>query len=94
MDKREHRFIIKFLWLQGLGEKAIHAQLSNRLAGTAQSLSTVQRQFRRFKDGNTLCEDAERPSRSMVVIGDILRKFFAGYSFASAELIGGSGSSQ
>jgi hypothetical protein len=27
MDEAEQRFVIKFLWLQKLWEKAIHAQL-------------------------------------------------------------------
>jgi transposase len=87
MDEREQSSVIKFLWLQGLGGKPIRAQLSSTLAGTALSFSTVQRWLRRFKDGNTSCEDAERPGRPMVIIGDILRKFLARYLFASAKVM-------
>jgi transposase len=85
MDEREQRFVIKFLWLQGLGWKAAHTQLSSTLTGTALSLSTVQRWLRRFKEGNTLREDAERPGRPRVIIGNILRKFLARYLFTSAK---------
>jgi transposase len=87
MDEREQRFVIKSLRLQGLGGKTIHAQLSSILASIALSLSTVQRWLRRFKEGNTSCEDVERPGRPMVIIGDILRKFLARYPFASAKVM-------
>jgi transposase len=86
MGEREQRFVIKFLWLDGLGGKIVHAQLSSTFAGTALSLSTIQRWLCRFKEGNTLCEDAERPGRPMVIIGDILRKFLARCPFASAKI--------
>jgi hypothetical protein len=85
MDEREQRFVIKFLWFQALGGKAIDAQLSSTLVGTALSFSTVQRWLRRFKEENTSCEDVEQPYRPMVIIGDILCKFFARYPFASAK---------
>jgi hypothetical protein len=84
MDEREQRFVIKFLWPQGLGGKAIHAQLSNMPAGTALSLSTVQTWLHRFKEGNTSCEDA---NRLMVNIGDIMRMFLASYPFAPAKVM-------
>jgi transposase len=87
MDEREQRFVIKLLWLQGLGKKAIHAQLSSRLAGTDLSLSIVQRWLRHFKEGNTSYENAARPRRPTVIIGDILSKFLARYPFASAKVM-------
>jgi hypothetical protein len=43
MDEQEQRFVVKFLWLQGLGRKAIHTQLSGTPAEITLSLSTVQR---------------------------------------------------
>jgi hypothetical protein len=39
------------------------------------------------KEGNTLCEDAERLGRPAIVIDDILSKFFAKYRFASAKIM-------
>jgi hypothetical protein len=69
------------------GTPCIHAPLSSILVGIALSLSTVQRWHRRFNEGNTLCEDAERPGRPMVIIDDILRKFVARYPFASVKVL-------
>jgi hypothetical protein len=43
MDEREQRFVVKFLWLSGLGGKAIHMQLSGTLIENVESLPTVQR---------------------------------------------------
>jgi hypothetical protein len=85
MDEREWRFVVEFLWLQGLGGKAIYTQLSGTLAESPLSLSTVQRWLRRFKEGNTLCEDAEQPSRQKIVVSGILGKFLAKYAFVSAR---------
>jgi transposase len=72
MDEREQGFVVKFFWLQGLGRKVIHAQLSSILAGTVLSLSTVQRWLSRFKEGITSREDAERPDRPMVITGELV----------------------
>jgi transposase len=69
------------------GTSCIHAKLSSIFAGIALSHSTVQKWLRRFKEGNTLCEDAERSGRPMIIIGDILSKFVARYPFASAKVI-------
>jgi hypothetical protein len=41
--------VIKFLWLQGLGEKASHAQLLGTPAESVLSFSTVQQWLRGFK---------------------------------------------
>jgi hypothetical protein len=59
------------------------------LAERAPLLSTVERWLRRFKQGNTLCEDAERPGRLRIVIADILLKFPSKDTFASAEIMTG-----
>jgi transposase len=87
MDEREQRFVIKFLWRQGLGGKAIHAQLLSTLVGTALSLLTVRRWIRHLKEGNTSCEDARQPGRPMVIAGDIIRKFLARYPVASVKVM-------
>jgi hypothetical protein len=42
--------------------------------------------FRRLKERNTECEDAERPGPPVVIIGDIPHKFLAKYHFASAKV--------
>jgi hypothetical protein len=47
MDEREQRFVIKFLWLQERGSKAIHAPLRATLEDLAVSLPTVKLWLRR-----------------------------------------------
>jgi hypothetical protein len=42
MEKSEQRFVIKFLFLKGLGAKAIHRKLIAVLASTAYLLSQVK----------------------------------------------------
>jgi hypothetical protein len=79
--------VIQFLWLQGLSGKVIYAQLLGTLAENALSLSTVHGRLRRFKEGNSLCEDDERPGRPMTVINDILCNFLAKYLFSSVTII-------
>jgi hypothetical protein len=42
MEKSGQRFVIKFLFLKGLGAKDIHRELTAVLASTAYSLSQVK----------------------------------------------------
>jgi hypothetical protein len=76
-----------FLELQELGGTVSHAQLSATLAESALSLWTIQRWLRRFKEGNTLCEHADRPVGLMIITGNVLRKFFAKYPFGPAKIV-------
>jgi hypothetical protein len=87
MDEREQRFIIKFLRLQEQGSKAIHYHLGGTLGHLAVSLPAVKRWLRRFKEGDTSCEDRNRAGRPLTIMGDILSKFLSKYPFASAKNI-------
>jgi transposase len=51
------------------------------------SLSTVQRWLRRFKAGDTSLEDAERPGKPMLMMGDSFRTFLEKSQFASAKIM-------
>jgi transposase len=67
MDKREQRSVIKFLWLQEQGSKAIHARLRGTLEDLTVSLPTVKRWLGRFTEGDISCKDRNRtgtPSQS------------------------------
>jgi transposase len=79
--------VIKFLWLQKLRGKAIHAQLLATLGGQAVSLSIVQRWIHRFRAGDTSCEDAKRPGKPMLMMGDSFRTFLERYPFGSAKIM-------
>jgi hypothetical protein len=48
LDEREQRFVIKFLWLQEQGSKAIHAHLRGTVGDCAVSLPTMKRRLRRY----------------------------------------------
>jgi transposase len=87
MDEAEQRFVITFPWLQKLGGKTIHAQLLATLGGQAVSISTAKRWLRRFKAGDTSCEEAERLGRPMLMMGDSFRMFLEKYPFASAKIM-------
>jgi hypothetical protein len=41
MDEQEQIFVVKFLWLQGLGGKPFHTPVSDMLGESTLSLSTV-----------------------------------------------------
>jgi transposase len=87
MDEREQRFVIKSLWLQEQGSKAIHAHLRGTLGDLAMSLPGVKRWLRRFREGDTSCEDRNRAGEPLTNLRDVLSKFFSKYSCASAKNI-------
>jgi hypothetical protein len=42
MEKSEQKFIVKFLFLKGLGSKTIHRKLTAVLGSTAYSLTQIK----------------------------------------------------
>jgi histone-lysine N-methyltransferase SETMAR len=87
MDEREQRVVIKFLWLQKQGSKVIHADLRGTLGDLAVSLPSVKRWLRRFREGNTSCEDGNRAGRPLTILRYVLSKFLSKCLFASAKNI-------
>jgi hypothetical protein len=87
MEKSEQRFIIKFLFLKGLGAKAIHRELIAVLASTAYSPSQVKEWRARFAIGDLSCQDQFRTGRSPHVLGKDLSDFLEEFPFASAAII-------
>jgi transposase len=87
MDEREQRFAINFLWLQEQGSKAIHAHLRGTLGDLTASLPAVKRWLRRFREGDTSCENSNRAGKLDTIFGDVLLKFFSKCPFASAKNI-------
>jgi hypothetical protein len=51
------------------------------------SLPTVKRYLRRFREGDTSCEDRKRARRPFTSLGDVFSKFLSKYSLASANNI-------
>jgi hypothetical protein len=87
MDEREQGFAIKFLWLQEQGSKAIHTHLRGTPGDLTVSLPPVKQRLRRFREGDTSCEDRIRARRPLTILGDVLSKFVFKYPFASAKNI-------
>jgi hypothetical protein len=61
MEKAEQRIIIKYFYMQGLGCKLIHGNLEKTLYKNAYSLSEVKCWLTRFKTGDLIFQDQERP---------------------------------
>jgi hypothetical protein len=87
MDERERCFVIKFLWLQEQGSKAICAHLRGTLGDLAVSLPTVKRWSHRFSEGDTSGEDRNRAGIPLTILKDVLSKFLSKYPFAPAKNI-------
>jgi hypothetical protein len=87
MEKSEQRFVIKFLFLKGLGAKAIHRELTTVLASTAYSLSQVNEWRARFATGDLSCQDQFRTGGPPHVLGKALSDFLEEFPFASPAII-------
>jgi transposase len=87
MEKSEQRFVIKFLFLEGLGVKAIHRKLTAVLASTAYSLSQVKEWRARFATGDISCQDQFRTGRPPHVLAKDLSDFLEEFPFTSAAVI-------
>jgi hypothetical protein len=75
MEKSEQRCVIKFLFLKGLGSKAIHNELTAVLGPTAYSLFQVKELCNRFAKGDLSCQDQVTPGRPPDVLGKALSDF-------------------
>jgi transposase len=87
MNEWEQRFVIKFLWLQEQGSRAIHAHLRGTLEDLAVSFPTVKRWLRRFREGDTSCKDRNRVGRPLAIFRDVLLRFASKCPFAMAKNI-------
>jgi hypothetical protein len=47
----------------------------------------VKRWIRKFKDGDSSCDDDPRPCRPLGILGPVLQKFLDRYPFSSARII-------
>jgi hypothetical protein len=88
MEKSEHRFVIKFLFLKGLPPpKKIHRELCSVLGSTAYSLSQVRNWCTRFTDGDLTCIDQSRAGCSRHMLGMNLGQFLEEFPFTTARLL-------
>jgi hypothetical protein len=68
MEKSEQIFVIKFLFLKGLGAKGIHKELSALFGPTAYSLAQVREWRSRFASGDLSCQDQFKAGRPLHVL--------------------------
>jgi hypothetical protein len=83
----EQRIVLTFLFLNGLGYKAAHAELGSVLGDEACSLSQTKRWIRRFKDGDLSCEDEDRSGRPLSDLADGIRRQLGKFPFISAKIL-------
>jgi hypothetical protein len=69
MEKSEQRFVIKFLFLNGLDSKTIHGKLTALLGPTAYPLPQVKEWRSRFSKGDLSYQDQIRPGRPLTFWG-------------------------
>jgi hypothetical protein len=69
MEKSEQRFVIKFLFLKGLGSKAIHSELISGFGPIACSLPQLKKWRIRLANGYLSCQDQIRPGRPLMFWG-------------------------
>jgi transposase len=65
MDEVEQRFVLKYFFLKGWGNKMITAELQTTFGDSAISNSTVKRWIRKFKNGDFSGDDDSRPGRPL-----------------------------
>jgi transposase len=69
MNEFEQRFIVRYFHLKGSGNRRIIAELESTFQGSVLSRSTVKRWLRKFKSGDLLCLDENRPCRPLIILG-------------------------
>jgi hypothetical protein len=87
MQKKEQRFVVKFLWLRGERPRQIYHELLATIGSDACSSDSVQYWVARFASGDTSCEDVSRPGRPLTDLAEPLRLFLDDYPFASALMV-------
>jgi hypothetical protein len=87
MEKRQHRFVIKFFWLREYRPHQRHQKLIATLGSDASSEDSVQYWVARFESGDISCEDIPRAGRPHTDLAEPFRLFRQDYPFASARML-------
>jgi hypothetical protein len=77
MDRIEQRYIMKFLFMDGKGYKAIHTELSRVLKEHAVTIDVCTYWCRRFKAGDFSMDDQARPGRPPTLLADAIMAMLA-----------------
>jgi hypothetical protein len=87
MEKSEHRVVIKFLWMKGLGAERIRTKLSRVIGDDCYSPAAIECWLARFRDGDLSCADHSPSGRPLIDISECLCVFFDEFPFASANMM-------
>jgi transposase len=87
MDDLEQSFVVKYFFIKGWGNKKITAELQTNFRDSAVSNSTVKRWIRKFKNGDSSCNDDPRPDRPLAIFGPVLQQFLDRYPVSSIKVI-------
>jgi hypothetical protein len=52
MEREEHRFVMKFLWLKGWAAKRIHGELMSTLGDGSYAVSQIEIWLQKFRNGD------------------------------------------
>jgi hypothetical protein len=86
MEKEEHRFVMKFLWLKDWGAKRIHEEPRSTL-GDSYAVLQIKIWLQKFRNGDLSCKDCPRSGRPLLTLEPQLEAFMQKCPFASARAI-------
>jgi transposase len=87
MEKKEQRFVMKFLWLKGWVAKRIHKELGSTPGYDSYGISQIKIWLQKFRNGDLSCKDSPHSGRPLLTFGLQLEVFMQKYPFASARVI-------
>jgi transposase len=86
MDEVEQRFVVKYFFIKGWGNKKITAELQATFQDSVLSNSTVKRWVRKFNNGDLFCDDDSRPGDPSQYWDRSCRSFLIDIHFEAPEL--------
>jgi hypothetical protein len=87
MEKKEQRFVVKFVWLKGWGSKKRHEELMSTLRDDASGLSEIKIWLQPFRTGDLSRSDLIRAGRPPLTLGPHVEVFLQKYLFVNAWII-------
>jgi hypothetical protein len=87
MERKQQRFVIKFVWLREYRPCQIHQELFATLGSGAYSEDSVQYWVSRFESGGINCEEISRAGRPITDLAEAFRLFLQDDPFTNACML-------
>jgi hypothetical protein len=87
MDRTEQRSVMKFLFMDGRKQKAIHTKFSRVLKGNVVSVDVCKYWCRKFKAGDFSMDDWVRPGRPPIKLSGAIMSLLSDEPFLSARVL-------